>query len=41
LHQVRGTASMIQCYGVAAAAEEMKQAVQELMHGKLAEPEVA
>jgi chemosensory pili system protein ChpA (sensor histidine kinase/response regulator) len=41
LHQVRGTASMIQCYGIAAAAEEMKQAVHELVHGKLGEPEMA
>lgn len=37
LHQVRGTASMIQCFGLAVATEEMKQTVHELMHGKVAD----
>lgn len=40
LHQVRGTASMIQCYGVAAAADEMKLTLQALIQGKLKEPEL-
>jgi chemosensory pili system protein ChpA (sensor histidine kinase/response regulator) len=41
LHQVRGTATMIQCFGVAVAAEEMKQTLQELMHNRIGEPEPA
>lgn len=39
LHQVRGTASMIQACGVAALAEEMKQTLQDLMQQRIREPE--
>ncbi|HVT35739.1 MAG TPA: Hpt domain-containing protein, partial [Nevskiaceae bacterium] len=35
LHQMRGTAAMIQCFGVSAFGEEMRQAVRELMHDKV------
>lgn len=31
LHQIRGTASIIQCFGAAALAEDMKQSVQDLL----------
>lgn len=41
LHQVRGTAGMIQCYGVAELAEEMKQAIGDLLHGRIRETETA
>jgi len=41
LHQVRGTASMIQACGVAALAEEMKQTLQDLMQQRIREPEPA
>lgn len=41
LHQIRGTAAMIQCFGVAAFSEEMRQGVHELMHGKVAQTEAA
>ena len=41
LHQVRGTAAMIQCFGVATFSEEMRQAVHELMHDKLKQTESA
>ena len=41
LHQVRGTASMIQCFSVSTAAEEMKQTLHDLMHGKIKETEGA
>lgn len=39
LHQVRGTAAMIQCVGVATLADEMKHSLQDLMQGRIAEPE--
>lgn len=39
LHQVRGTAAMIQCYGLAAAAGEMAAGLQDLSHNRIAEPE--
>jgi len=41
LHQVRGTAGMIQCHGVAELAEEMKLAVGDLLHGRIREAEAA
>ncbi|AXQ29833.1 hybrid sensor histidine kinase/response regulator [Solimonas sp. K1W22B-7] len=41
LHQVRGTASMIQCYGIAELAEEMKQAIGDLLHGRIRETDAA
>lgn len=41
LHQVRGTASMIQCSGLVALTDEMKLALQDLMQGRIAEPEPA
>ncbi|HSW12010.1 MAG TPA: Hpt domain-containing protein [Solimonas sp.] len=41
LHQVRGTAGMIQCYGVAELAEEMKQGLGDLLHGRIRETEAA
>jgi chemosensory pili system protein ChpA (sensor histidine kinase/response regulator) len=41
LHQVRGTASMIQCHGIAELAEEMKQAIGDLLHGRIRETEAA
>ena len=39
LHQVRGTAAMIQCAGVALLADEMKLGLQDLMQGRIQEPE--
>lgn len=39
LHQVRGTAAMIQCVGVATLADEMKLSLQDLMQGRISEPE--
>ena len=39
LHTVRGTSAMIQCHGAAALAEEMKLALQDLTHKRIAEPE--
>ena len=39
LHQVRGTAAMIQCVGVATLADEMKHSLQDLMQGRITEPE--
>ncbi len=41
LHQVRGTAGMIQCHGLAELAEEMKQTLADLMHGRIREVEAA
>jgi chemosensory pili system protein ChpA (sensor histidine kinase/response regulator) len=41
LHQVRGTASMIQCAGIVALAEEMKLTLQDLLQQRIAEPEAA
>ena len=41
LHQVRGTASMIQCAGIVALTDEMKSALQDLLQGRIAEPEAA
>jgi len=41
LHQVRGTAGMIQCHGIAELADEMKQAIGDLMHGRIRETEAA
>ncbi|HUP92769.1 MAG TPA: Hpt domain-containing protein, partial [Solimonas sp.] len=41
LHQVRGTASMIQCFGVSALAEEMKQSLNDLMQGRVKETEAS
>jgi len=41
LHQVRGTASMIQCPGIVALTDEMKLALQDLLQQRLAEPEAA
>ena len=41
LHQVRGTASMIQCSGLAALTDEMKAAVQDLLQGRISEGEAA
>ena len=41
LHQVRGTASMIQCHGIAELAEEMKQAIGDLLHGRIRETDAA
>ncbi|SFF54878.1 chemosensory pili system protein ChpA (sensor histidine kinase/response regulator) [Fontimonas thermophila] len=39
LHQVRGTAVMIQCYGLAIAAGEMAAALQDLSQNRIAEPQ--
>ncbi|HEY0974207.1 MAG TPA: Hpt domain-containing protein [Solimonas sp.] len=39
LHTVRGTSAMIQCHGAAALAEEMKSALHDLTHKRIAEPE--
>jgi chemosensory pili system protein ChpA (sensor histidine kinase/response regulator) len=41
LHTVRGTANMIQCFGVSAAAEEMKKVLHEMMQGRIPETEAA
>ena len=41
LHQMRGTAAMIQCFGVSAFGEEMRQAVRELMHDKVKQTDEA
>lgn len=41
LHTVRGTASMIQCSGVATVAEEMKKVLHEVMQGRIQELEPA
>ncbi len=41
LHTLRGTASMIQCLGVATVAEEMKKVLHEVMQGRIQEPEPA
>jgi len=41
LHTLRGTASMIQCFGVATVAEEMKKVLHEMMQGRIPEPEPA
>lgn len=41
LHTLRGTASMIQCLGVANVAEEMKKVLQEIMQGRIQELEPA
>ena len=41
LHQVRGTASMIQCSGLVALTDEMKLALQDLLQGRIAEAEAA
>ncbi|HKY90833.1 MAG TPA: Hpt domain-containing protein, partial [Nevskiaceae bacterium] len=41
LHEVRGSSTLIQGYGVALLAEEMKQAVQDLSGKKLREPDAA
>ncbi len=41
LHQVRGTASMIQCHGIAELAEEMKQAIGDLLHSRIRETDAA
>jgi chemosensory pili system protein ChpA (sensor histidine kinase/response regulator) len=41
LHQVRGTADMIQCAGVAGLTEEMKHALQDLLQGRITETEAA
>jgi chemosensory pili system protein ChpA (sensor histidine kinase/response regulator) len=39
LHQVRGTAAMIQCHGAVALSEEMKAGLQDLMHGRVQDSE--
>ncbi|MFA5940237.1 MAG: Hpt domain-containing protein [Sinimarinibacterium sp.] len=39
LNQVRGTATMIQCYGLAAVAGEMAAGLQDLSQQRIAEPE--
>ncbi|HUR40405.1 MAG TPA: Hpt domain-containing protein [Verrucomicrobiae bacterium] len=39
LHQVRGTASMIQCAGIVALTDEMKLVLQDLLQQRIAEPE--
>ncbi|MES0874030.1 hybrid sensor histidine kinase/response regulator [Sinimarinibacterium thermocellulolyticum] len=39
LHQVRGTAAMIECHGLATVAAEMTAGLQDLMHQRIAEPE--
>ena len=41
LHSLRGTASMIQCFGVATVAEEMKTVLHEVMQGRIKELEPA
>jgi chemosensory pili system protein ChpA (sensor histidine kinase/response regulator) len=41
LHQVRGTASMIQCAGIVALTDEMKFTLQDMLQGRIAEPEPA
>lgn len=41
LHTLRGTASMIQCMGVATVAEEMKKVLHEVMQGRIHETEPA
>ncbi|HUS24972.1 MAG TPA: Hpt domain-containing protein [Candidatus Binatia bacterium] len=41
LHQVRGTAAMIQCSGIAAVAEEMKHTLQDLLQARIQEAEAA
>ena len=39
LHQVRGTAAMIECHGLATVAAEMAAALQDLSQQRIAEPE--
>ncbi len=39
LHQVRGTAAMIQCFGMAAVAAEMAAALHDVIQNKVGEPE--
>src|SRR5690606_19634496 len=39
LQQVRGTAAIIQCYGMAAAAAEMAAAVHDLIQGQVSDQE--
>ncbi len=39
MHQVRGTAAMIECYGLAAVAAEMAAGLQDLIQQRVAEPE--
>ncbi len=39
LHQVRGTAAMIECFGLAAVATEMTAGIQDLTQQRIAEPE--
>lgn len=41
LHSLRGTASMIQCFGVSTVAEEMKTVLHEIMQGRIQELEPA
>ena len=41
LHQVRGTASMIQCAGLAALTDEMKATLQDMLQGRVGEAEAA
>jgi chemosensory pili system protein ChpA (sensor histidine kinase/response regulator) len=41
LHQVRGTAAMIQCPGMAALADEMKATLQDLLQARVTEAEAA
>src|SRR5262245_10124734 len=41
LHQVRGTASMMQSAGIVALAEEMKLTLQDLLQGRVKESEAA
>ena len=41
LHSLRGTASMIQCFGVATVAEEMRTVLHEMMQGRIQESEPA
>ncbi|MDP9142895.1 MAG: Hpt domain-containing protein, partial [Pseudomonadota bacterium] len=39
LHQVRGTAAMIQCFGMAAVAAEMASALHDIIQGKVGDAE--
>lgn len=41
LHQIRGTASVIQCFGVAALAEELKQTTLDLAAGSVGDRDAA
>lgn len=41
IHEVRGAAVLIQAYGVALLAEEMKQTVQDLIDARVREPDAA